>query len=100
MLGMNTPEELEQIVGDGIKTLRLNANMTREEVCRQAGISLNALKNLENGDGTTLNTLVKVLRVLKRTGWLDSLAPLPTINPLTLTARQNPRQRARAKKPR
>ena len=53
-----------------------------------------ALKALENGTGSTLRTMVAVLRVLKREDWLKSIAPVASINPLTMTRTANPRRRA------
>lgn len=77
-----TDEETEQIIGENIKALRLQKNILRKKLCSQAGVSLTALKNLETGKGTTLKTLVKIVRALGRQDWLIALAPKATINPL------------------
>ena len=41
--------------------------------------ALQALQNLESGEGATVRTLVTVLRSLGREEWLRNLAPTPTI---------------------
>ena len=92
------PEELEHALGEDIKTLRLQKNITRETLCERAGISVNALRNLEGGKGATLKTLVRVLKALGRESWLDSIAPRTSINPLHLTKTNESRQRASRKK--
>ncbi len=89
-----SPAELEATLGDNIKSLRLQRNLTRETLCERAGISLHALKNLESGKGSTLRTLVLVVRALERTEWLGALAPVISINPLTMPRIGESRQRA------
>ena len=60
----------------------------------RAGVSLNALKHLEGGKGSTLRTLMGVLRALDRVEWLATIAPVASINPLTLPRAGTVRQRA------
>lgn len=93
-----TPEELEKLLGEDIKDLRLQKNIDRKTLCTRAGISENALRNLENGKGTTLKTFIRILKALERTSWLDNIAPQTSINPLHLVREKEQRQRARRKK--
>ncbi|MEB0140132.1 MULTISPECIES: helix-turn-helix transcriptional regulator [unclassified Undibacterium] len=88
-------EELESLLGETIKRIRLLKNIDQQTLCAQAGLSVTALKNLETGHGASVKTLIKVLRGLGKTEWLQSLSPIATINPMTLLANQAPRQRAR-----
>lgn len=92
-----TPDELEQALGEDIKAHRLQKNITRQQLCERAGISENALRNLEGGKGTTIKTLIKTLKALNRESWLEMIAPKTTINPLYLTHTNKQRQRARGK---
>ncbi|WP_287183835.1 helix-turn-helix transcriptional regulator [Paraburkholderia sp.] len=89
-----TPEELEAEVGDHLKTLRVHKNLDQATVAARAGISVRSLRNLESGNGSSLHTLILVLRALGRETWLDTIAPVPTINPEMLTRTSAPRQRA------
>jgi transcriptional regulator with XRE-family HTH domain len=89
-----TPSELEIMLGENIKTLRLQQNLDRQSLCNQAGISLNALRHLEGGKGATLKTLVRVIKALNRENWLSAIAPQVSINPLHMIRQKRPRQRA------
>lgn len=89
-----TIEEMEAALGANLKALRLDLNVDQHTVADRAGISISALKNLENGRGSTVRTLVATLRALGRADWLASIAPVASINPLTHTEAATPRQRA------
>lgn len=89
-----TIEEMEAALGASLKALRLDLNIDQQTVAAQAGISTGALKNLENGRGSTVRTLVAALRALGRADWLTTIAPVASVNPLTHTASATPRRRA------
>ena len=93
----HTPDELSALLGDALRALRLDRNIEQRTLAEQAGVSINALKNLEGGKGANVSTLVRVLRALGREDWLKTLAPVATINPLTLTRGAGARQRARSR---
>lgn len=93
----STPQELEIALGENLKALRLQKNLDRQTLCGQAGISENALRHLEDGNGATLKTLVRVIRALNREDWIAGIAPQVSINPLHMIHKNNPRQRARRK---
>jgi transcriptional regulator with XRE-family HTH domain len=97
----NTIEEFESDVGLQLKSLRLRKNIDRATLALRAGCSVSALKNLEYGTGSTLRTLIAVVRALGRDDWLRNVAPMATISPLSLLKAGNTRQRARVstKKP-
>ncbi|MPW23259.1 helix-turn-helix domain-containing protein [Paraburkholderia sp. CNPSo 3157] len=85
---------MEAEVGNNLKTHRVHKNLDQATVAARAGISVRSLRNLENGNGSSLRTLILVLRALGRETWLDTIAPVPTINPTMLTRTAAPRQRA------
>lgn len=89
-----TTEEVELELGERLKALRLNKNLDQKTVAERAGISVRALRNIEGGQGSSVKTLVSVLRALGRQEWLTTVAPIATINPLTLTRDAQTRQRA------
>ncbi|MET3105567.1 transcriptional regulator with XRE-family HTH domain [Oxalobacteraceae bacterium GrIS 2.11] len=103
MESINNTAELELQLGENVKRLRLQKNITREDLSSQSGVSVTALKNLENGSGANLRTLIKVLRTLGKEGWLATLSPAATINPMQLLRgagrRGQQRQRARTTRP-
>jgi transcriptional regulator with XRE-family HTH domain len=91
----NTIEEFETGVGEQIKSLRLKQNIDRATLALRAGCSVSALKNLEYGTGSTLRTLIAVVRALGREDWLRNVAPMATISPLSMPKAGHTRQRAR-----
>ncbi|MGF6572561.1 Helix-turn-helix [Paraburkholderia fungorum] len=91
---IQTPHEIAADVGQSLRKLRVHKNLDQATVAARAGISVRSLHNLESGSGSTLHTLILVLRVLGREAWLDTIAPVPTINPVMMTRKAVPRQRA------
>lgn len=90
----HTISDLEAQLGANLRALRLDRNIDQATLAERAGVSLNALKNLEGGRGSALKTLLSVLRALGREDWLKTVAPVATINPLTMTKTAAPRRRA------
>lgn len=91
---LTTSDAWEVELGRQIRTLRLRQNLDQHELADQAGIALNAVKNLERGKGATLRSLIQVLRVLNRIDWLRVLAPAVSISPVQMLKTRAPRQRA------
>ncbi|WP_370542652.1 helix-turn-helix transcriptional regulator [Burkholderia pseudomallei] len=91
---IRTVQEWEIELGNSLRTLRLHRNLDQATLAARAGISVRSLRNLESGNGSSLHTLIEVVRTLDRESWLELIAPVPTINPVMLTRRSIPRQRA------
>ena len=90
-----TSEELEQQMGASLKKLRLSRNIEQRVLAERAGVSPRALQSLENGEGSSLSTLLQVLRALGREDWLQTIAPVAIVNPMNSVRHAEPRQRAR-----
>ena len=90
----NTTDELLLGLGEQLRAQRLRLNLTLDEVAARAGLSINVVRRLESGEGSTLASFVSVLKVLERSDWLSTLQPPVTINPLSLLRQRSPRQRA------
>ncbi len=100
MQKFKTTEELEEQLGQQIRNLRILRNLAQSELAERAGVALNAVKRLESGQTATTKSLVKVLKVLNRTEWLNTLAPQVTVNPLQNVTSKAPRQKVfRSRKP-
>lgn len=88
--------EWEVRVGEQVRALRIAALMGQDELAERANVSTGALRRLERGTGSTLKTLVAVLRVLERTEWLTTLDPIgdapSPIERLRAQRRQRPRR--------
>ena len=90
--------ELEAEFGQQLRLLRLRQNIDQRQLAGQAGVALNVVKRLEAGRGATLKSLIKVLRALGRTDWLNTLAPVVSISPLQMAKTKATRQRASSRK--
>jgi len=88
-----TPEELEERLGAQIRNLRILRNLDQRELAERAGVALNVVKRLESGKTSTTKSLIKVLKILNRTEWLNTLAPQVAINPVQMTSSKAPRQK-------
>ncbi|EQD60716.1 transcriptional regulator, XRE family [mine drainage metagenome] len=91
----NTPEELQIVLGERLRRLRLNRNLDQCTAAEKAGISEKALRNLESGRGSTVTTLLRVLKALEYLQGIDMLAPEISVNPLDLLRQPKAPQRAR-----
>jgi transcriptional regulator with XRE-family HTH domain len=70
-----TTEDWERRVGDQVRALRIAALLGQDDLAERANISVTTVQALERGSGSSLKTLIRVLRVLGRTDWLDGLDP-------------------------
>lgn len=91
--------EWEARVGEQFRSARLRAGLDQAELADLSAASLSAIKNLEQGKGSTLKTLVRVARALDREDWLGGIAPSISVSPLELL-RSNTRNRNRVYRPR
>lgn len=82
-------------LGDRMRQERLNQNRTQTEIAETARVGLNVVKRLEGGEGCTLASLVRILRVLGKVDELDSFLPAPGVSPIEL-ARLAGRKRKQA----
>ncbi|MCW2524372.1 MAG: hypothetical protein JWO63_2707 [Frankiales bacterium] len=77
-------EELEASLGQQVRAARLAADIDQISLARQSNVSVGALKSLEAGRGSTLRSLVRVVRALDLEDWLDSLYEVSPASPLAL----------------
>ena len=50
-------------------------NISQQELAKRSGISLKAVRNIESGGNSTLESFVAVCRSLRVTDWIASIAP-------------------------
>lgn len=91
----STPNELQILLGERLKRLRLNRNLDQRTTAERAGVSERALRNLESGRGSTVETLLRILKALDHLQGIEMLAPEAGVDPLDLLRRPKARQRAR-----
>jgi transcriptional regulator with XRE-family HTH domain len=88
-------DELQVSLGEQLQSLRVAKNLDQRTTAEKAGISEKALRNLEAGRGSTVESLLRVLKALESLQGIELLAPKPTINPLSLLRNAKVRQRVR-----
>lgn len=79
-----TTDEIEKSFGAQVKALRLEQDVDQATLAERAAVSVSALKALEAGRGSSLRTVVRVVRALDRVDWLDTFYEQPTVSPLAL----------------
>ena len=88
--------EWERYLGEQFRAMRIRAGVEQLLLAERADVSAGAIKNLESGKGSSLKTLIKIVRCLGRTDWLESLAPQVSVSPMQMLGaarRTTPRQR-------
>lgn len=88
---------LVSIIGKFIRHQRLNQNKSQKEIAQDAGISRSTLSILEKGGKVSLNTLIKVLRVLNQLHIIENFQISEKISPLQYIKLQK-RAKSRANK--
>lgn len=94
-----SPEAIESELGQKLDRLRLSKNINQSTLAKEAGVSRRTISRLENGEGISLDTLIRVMRALGVVDRLATLLPDPTTRPverIKLGGRE--RKRARMKK--
>lgn len=87
-------------LGSRLRSARLERNLSQAALAEAAGVGRVTLQRLEEGaTGSSLPSLIKVLRALNLSGGLDSLVPEPVPSPIE-EVRRGARQRKRAGPPR
>ncbi len=92
---LSDPAIMKELCGI-LRQVRLQQNITQEQLAEKAGLSRSAISKMETGKSTVeLLTLVQVLRALQQLHLLDNWKVTATISPL-LVARLTTKGRLRA----
>jgi transcriptional regulator with XRE-family HTH domain len=97
-----TVDDWEATLGEQVRRVRIARNLDQARMAKLADVSVGAVSNLERGKGSSLRTLISILRALGRTDWLESLAPSVGVSPMQLlrTKQKVPQPRVRASRKR
>jgi len=90
-------DDREAELGRQLRSLRLRQDLDQRTLAERAGVALNVVKNLEAGKGSTVSSLIRVLRALGRADWLSSLSPTVSISPMQMLKAKPVRRRASRK---
>jgi transcriptional regulator with XRE-family HTH domain len=83
-----------------LRRLRLDQNMTQEQLADRSGLGRATISRIEKGQSVSLLTLIQILRALNRLELLDAFQNVsPEISPLQMLREQEPpRYRASGKR--
>lgn len=74
--------DILRAMGEKVKIVRLNANITREQLQEASGIHKKTIGDLENGKNVTMSTYIAVLRGLNKLNLLDTLLEDELVSPI------------------
>jgi putative transcriptional regulator len=69
----STDDAIQFAMGEHLRRVRLDLNLTREGLAEKVGLSVDTVRNAETGKNVSVETLIRLLRGL---GQLDDLAAL------------------------
>ncbi len=81
-----------------MRAVRIGQGFTQRDLAAKAGVSPKAVAKLERGEGSTVETLIRMLRALRSTGFIDAMAPHPQVSPLALLRSPEPPRRFRRRR--
>ncbi|MES2439404.1 MAG: helix-turn-helix transcriptional regulator [Verrucomicrobiota bacterium] len=84
MIQLLSNPQIEQELGKRLKSHRLDLNLSQEETAKRSGLSRRTITAIENGEGSTLTTLIALLRALNALDTLESFLPDPGISPIAM----------------
>jgi len=90
-----TDRAIARTIGERLQQHRLAKDLTQKELAEQSGVSRRTVINAENGERTTLATLISIMRALGLLDHIDRLIPEPVASPLEIV-KQNRRTKKRA----
>lgn len=86
-------------LGQNLRALRLQANLSQQQLADAAGLDRITISKMENGRPITMLTLVQVLRALEKLDLMLSFYFEPEISPLQVAEQEEKlRKRASRKK--
>lgn len=95
MITLLSNSEIEKELGKRIKARRIDRQLSQADVAEHSGLSRRTITSIENGGGSTLSTLIAVLRALNSLETLDGFLPDPGPSPMdAIKLREQPRKYA------
>ena len=79
---MATSEQIRASLCRQMQNIRLARNVTQAQLARESGVSLRTIKKLEDGQGVTLDTFIRIMIALRLQNNLRTLLPDPTVRPI------------------
>lgn len=87
-------EALERDLCKKLEAVRLLKNISQEKLAQAAGVSRRTISRMENGQGVSLDTFIRVMLALNLKEHLLALLPSPDIRPIERAAKKRERKHA------
>lgn len=100
-----TDDEIIQLLGKRLRTMRINKDMSVDNVSLKVGLNNRTILDIEHGRNVTLKSLVRYLRGIGDLNLLNAAFPYQTLDPLRMVSQTKDRKKAygqrkpRAKQP-
>ena len=94
-----TDNAIIEVLCKSIKQMRLNKNISQEELSLKSGVNRVTISRMETGKAINLLTLIQLLRALEQLDLLSYLNVEPEISPILLMEQQQ-KLRKKASSPR
>ncbi len=78
--------QIEEELGKRIKARRVDLNLSQSEIAKRSGLARRTITAIENGEGSSLATMIAILRAMNSLDTLESFLPDPGISPIALTS--------------
>lgn len=94
----NSSKAMVQLLGERIRTYRLDYPMTQKELADKSGVSVRSIQNFEHGEDIQLSNFIKISKALGLGENLLVLAPDISKKPSMYLAKTKTKERVRKTK--
>jgi transcriptional regulator with XRE-family HTH domain len=99
LVNMITPQEMQKLIAQQARNLRLEVNLSQQTLSEKSGVSYGSLKKFEQTGQISLESLLKLFVVLGCTGQFKSLfEAVPVVKALSLDELIKDQKRKRGRK--
>ena len=88
-----TDKAIIKDIGNRLKQIRLNKNISQQELSARSGVHRVTISKIESGQRTSLLTIIQVLRGLGELQRLESIIPEEIVSPIQLAKLQGKKRK-------
>jgi len=81
-------EALLQYIGKQMRQMRINAQLSQQQLAENAGVSRSTITQVENGKSIKMESIVAMLRVMNKLEILNQFETEAMVSPLLLAKRE------------
>lgn len=88
-----SPEEIQSSLSTRVRALRLDQGLSQDDLAAKASISRRAVRSLESGAHSSVNSLIRALHALGAADSVEAIAPRAAVSPIQVFRGQTNRMR-------